>query len=143
MAAFNGFNQTIADIANKQHDLGSDTFKFMLTLVTPTASNSIRADLTEIAAGNGYAAGGEAVVIASSEQVAGAYSWVGGNSPVITATGGAIADFRYVVLYNDTSTDGKLIGYYDYGSTLTVSEDETFTINANGITLISGALTAV
>lgn len=140
MAAFNEFNQTIADIANKVHDLSSDTFKFMLTNVAPTAADSVKADLTEIAAGNGYTAGGEAVTITSSSQTGGAYSWVAGSSPVFTGSVGAIADFRYVVLYNDTAASGNLISFYDYGSTVSVQNGETFTINADGVTLISGTL---
>ena len=142
MAAFNEFNQTIADIANKVHNLGSDTFKFALTLTPPTAADSVFADLTEIAAGNGYAAGGAAVIITSSSQTAGAYTWVGGSSPVFTAAGGNIADYRYVVLYNDTAASKNLISFYDYGSTVTTADGETFTVNANAVTLISGTLGA-
>ena len=142
MAAFNKFNQTIADIANGVHNLGSDSFKFMLTLTAPTSANSVKADLTEIAAGNGYTAGGESVAITSSTQTVGAYSWVGGSSPVFTGTGGDMADFRYVVLYNDTAASKNLIGFYDYGSINTNPNGETFTINANAVTLISGSLGA-
>lgn len=140
MAAFNEFNQTIADIANKVHDLSSDTFKFMLTNAAPTAADSVKADLTEIAAGNGYTAGGETVTITSSSQTGGTYSWVAGSSPVFTGSVGAIADFRYVVLYNDTAASDNLISFYDYGSTVSVQNGETFTINADGVTLISGTL---
>lgn len=140
MALFNEFNQAIADIANGVHNLGSDTFKFLLTNVAPAAGNSVKADLTEIAAGNGYTAGGDTVTISSSSQTAGAYEWEASGDVVFTATGGAIADFRYVVLYNDTSASDSLISFYDYGSTLTVAENETFTIKTDGITLISGSL---
>ena len=142
MAAFNEFNQAIADIANKVHNFESDSFKFMLTLVAPVAGNSVKADLTEIAAGNGYTAGGNAVTITSSDQTGGAYSWVAGSSPVFTAAGGPIADFRYVTLYNDTAAGKNLISFYDYGSTVTTLDGETFTINANGVALISGTLGA-
>jgi len=142
MAAFNDFNQTIADIANGVHDLGGDTFKFMLTNSAPSPASSVKADLTEIASGNGYTAGGEVVTITSSSQVTGVYGWIAGSSPVFTASGGAIADFRYVVLYNDTSASDSLISFYDYGSTVTVADGEAFTINASGVTLISGTLGA-
>ena len=65
MAAFNKFNQFVADTQNKVHDIGSDTLKFMLTNTAPVAGNSIKSDLTEIAAGNGYAAGGASVAAGS------------------------------------------------------------------------------
>lgn len=143
MAAFNEFNQTIADIANGVHDLSSNSFKFMLTNVAPVATNSVKADLTDIAAGNGYTAGGNVVTITSSTQTAGAYSWVAGSSPVFTASGGAIAEFEWVVLYNDTSAGKELISYYAYpGGKVNVADGEAFTINASGVTLISGTLGA-
>lgn len=140
MAAFNEFNQTIADIANKVHNLGADSFKFMLTLTPPVATNSVKADLTEIAPGNGYTAGGELVTITSSTQTGGVYTWIGGSNPVITAAGGSIADFRYVVLYNDTTASDNLISFYDYGSTVTLADGESLTINASAVPLIAGNL---
>lgn len=143
MAAFNSFNQTIADIANGVHNLGSDTIKIAFTNTAPnSATNSVFADLTEIAAGNGYTAGGPTLTIGSSSQTGGTYTLVGGNSPTLTATGGSIATFRYIVIYNDTAASKNLISWYDYGSAVTVNEDETFVVNANGVTLISGTLSA-
>lgn len=143
LALFNPFNQTIDDIADGKHNLSTDTFKFLLTNVAPVATNSVRADLTEIAAGNGYTAGGVALTIASSSQTGGAYAWVGGNSPVVTAAGGAIAQFRYLALYNDTAVGKNLIGHYDYGAAIDLADGESLTINANGVTIISGSLTAI
>lgn len=63
MASFNKFHAFVEAIAEKVHDLGSDTLKVMLTNVAPVATNAIKADLTEIGAGNGYAAGGATVTI--------------------------------------------------------------------------------
>ena len=57
MANFNKFNAFVADVANKVHNLGSDTLKVLLTNTAPVATNAVKADLTEIAAGNGYSAG--------------------------------------------------------------------------------------
>jgi len=143
MAAFNKFNQTIDDIADGVHNLGADTFKVVLTLTAPVATNSVLSDLTQIAAGNGYTTDGETLTITSSSQTGGNYTWVAGSSPVWTATGGAIADFRYAAIYNFTAIGKNLIGYYDYGSTVSLADGETFTFNANGVTLISGTLSAV
>ena len=131
MAAFNKFNQFVADTQNKVHNIGSDTLKFMLTNTAPVATNSIKGDLTEISAGNGYTGGGAAVGITSSTQTAGIYSAVPTADVVFTASGGSIGPFRYVVLYNDTPTSplDPLISWYDRGSSVTLLDTETFTID--------------
>jgi hypothetical protein len=53
---------------------------------------------------------------------------------VLTASGGAVAAFQYVTLYDDTPTSpaDPLIGWYDYGSALTLGNGETLTINFDG-----------
>jgi hypothetical protein len=130
MAAFTKFNAFVENVAEKVHDLGADTLKILLTNVAPVAGNSVKADLTEIAAGNGYSAGGTAVVITASSQTAGTYKLVG-NDVVFTASGGSMATFRYAVLYNDTPTApaDPLIGWWDYGSAVTLAVGETFTVD--------------
>jgi len=127
MASFNKFHAFVEAIAEKVHDLGSDTLKVMLTNVAPVATNAIKADLTEIGAGNGYAAGGATVTITSSAQVDGLYKLVG-NDVVFTATG-AVGPFRYAVLYNDTPANKNLIGFWDYGSSISLGASETFTVD--------------
>lgn len=134
MAAYNKFNCFVEDMAEKVHNLGADTLKIMLTNVAPAAANAVKADITDIAAGNGYAAGGSAVVVTSSAQVAGLYKLVG-NDLVFTATG-AVGPFRYAVLYNSTPAAGNLIGWWDRGSGLTLANGDTFTVDldqVNGI----------
>ncbi len=137
MAAFNKFNQYVADEANGVHNLGGDTLKFMLTNTAPVATNSVKANLTEISAGNGYTAGGAAVAITSSTQTSGTYSLVPTADVVFTASGGSIGPFRYVVLYNDTPTSpaDPLISWYDRGSSLTLLDTETFTIDVQATLL--------
>jgi hypothetical protein len=122
-------------VANKVHNLGSDTLKVMLTLTAPVATNAVKADLTEIANGNGYSTGGTAVTVTGSTQTSGTYKLVG-NDVVFTASGGSIANFRYAVIYNSTPVAGNLIGYWDYGATLTVTSGNSFTVDldqVNGI----------
>lgn len=134
MAAYNKFNATVADLANKVHNLGSDTLKWMLSNVAPVAANAVKADITEIAAGNGYSAGGNTITITSSAQSSGTYKLVG-NDSVVTASG-AVGPFRYAVLYNSTPAGGNLIGWYDYGSSISLANLETFTLDldqVNGI----------
>jgi hypothetical protein len=137
MVAFNKFNQFVEDIYEKVYNLGSDTLKIMLTNVAPVATNSVKADLTEIAAGNGYTAGGTAVTISSSAQTSGTYKLVGADV-VFAASGGAMAAFRYAVLYDDTPTSpaDPLIGWWDRGSSLTLQAGDAATVDldaTNGI----------
>lgn len=129
MATYQKFNQTVADVNNGVHNMGSDTLKFALTNTAPVAGNTIFANITEISAGNGYTAGGTAVAITSSTQTSGTYSLVPTADVVFTASGGTIGPFRYVVLYNDTPTSpaDPLISFYDRGSSLTLLDTETFT----------------
>ena len=87
MATYTKFNQFVEDLAEKVHNLGADTLKVMLTLTAPVATNAVKADLTEIAAGNGYTAGGTAVTISSSVQTSGTYKLVLADV-VFTASGG-------------------------------------------------------
>ena len=132
MATFNKFNSFVEHLAEGVHNLGADTLKVLLTNTAPVAANSVKADLTEIAAGNGYTAGGSAASITSSAQTSGTYKLVLGDV-VITASGGSIGPFRYAVLYNDTPTSpaDPLIGWWDYGSALTLANGESITWDAD------------
>ena len=135
MANFSKFNAFVADVANKVHNLGSDTLKVLLTNIAPVASNAVKADLTEIAAGNGYSAGGTQATLVSSSQSGGAYT-LKLNNVTFTASGGSIATFRYAALYNSTPGAGNLIGWYDYGTALTTTSGNSFTVQfdaTNGV----------
>ena len=127
MAVFNKFSQFVADVANKIHNLGSDTLKILLTNTAPVATNAVKADLTEISAGNGYTAGGNVAALTSSTQASGLYKLVLANPATWTAAGGSIGPFRYAALYNSTAAAGNLVGYWDYGSAVTLAAGETFT----------------
>ncbi len=134
MATFNKFNSFVEALAEGVHNLGSDTLKALLTNAAPVATNTVKANLTEIAAGNGYVAGGPTIPVTSSSQTGGTYSLVNTDT-VITASGGSIGPFRYVALYNDTATGDELIGWYDYGSSITLNDGETFTIDFGASTI--------
>jgi hypothetical protein len=139
MATFNKFNAFVADIANKVHNLGSDTLKVMLTNTAPVATNAVKTDITEISAGNGYTAGGTLATLVSSSQASGTYA-LKLNSATFTAAGGAIGPFRYCVLYNSTPVGGNLIGWYDYGTALTITAGNGFQVQfdpANGVLQLS------
>ena len=129
MASFNKFNSFVEALAEKKHDLGADTLKVLLTNSAPVATNTVKADLTEISAGNGYTAGGATASITSSSQTSGTYKLVLGDPATWTASGGSIGPLRYAVLYNDTAANDELIGWWDYGSSITLAAGESFAVD--------------
>lgn len=137
MAAFNKFDSFTENLAEKVHNLATDSLKVMLTNSAPVAGNTLLANITDIAAGNGYTAGGSVSAQVTSAQTGGVYKLVL-TDVVFTATGGSIGPFRYVVVYNDTSASPlkPLIGWFDYGSSITLATGETLTVDfdaANGL----------
>lgn len=137
--AYNKIQVFVENLAEKVHNLGADTLKVMLTNLAPIATNAVKGDLTDITAGNGYTAGGPTPSITTSAQTGGAYKLVLGDVTV-TASGGSIGPFRYVALYNDTpSSPAKpLIAWWDYGSSVTLADGESFVIDFDGTNGVLG-----
>lgn len=132
MASYNKFNQFVEDLAHKKHDCSADTFKVALTNTLPVATNSVLADITEIT--YTYCSARE-LTRASSGQTSGTYNLVF-NDLTLTASGGNVGPFRYVVVYNDTATNDPLVGWYDTGVSNTLTDTSTFQIdldNVNGM----------
>lgn len=125
MASYNKFQDFSEQLARGVHDFEAHTFKVMLTNTAPVATNAVKADLTEISAGNGYTAGGGATTISIAE--ASGTTTVSGTSVLTTATG-AVGPFRYAVLYNDTAASKNLIAWWDYGSSISLASGETFEV---------------
>ena len=131
MAVFTKFNSFVEALAEKVHNLGSDQLKVALTNTAPAAANSVYADLTSpLPTTNLSGATPYNITTSSSAQASGTYSLVL-TDLVLTASGGPVGPFRYVVIYNDTPTSpaDPLIGYYDYGSSITLADGETFTVD--------------
>ena len=107
----------------------------MLTNVAPTATVTNISGLTEISAGNGYSAGGTAIGSTAYSQTSGTAT-LSGSNVVFTASGGTIGPFRYATVYNETAS-GPVIGFWDYGSSVTLNSGDTFTVNlsANILTI--------
>jgi len=134
MASFTKFNSFVEALAEKTHNLGSDTLKVVLTNSAPAAANTVLADITQIANGNGYTTGGSTATTSSSAQTSGTYKLV--LADVTFTASGSMGPFRYAVLYNDTATSDELIGWWDYGSSITLAASETFTVDfdaTNGV----------
>ena len=139
MATFNKFNSFVEAVAEKVHNVGSDTLKVVLTNSAPSATNTVLANITQIANGNGYTTGGSTAAQSSSAQSSGTYKLV--LDPVVFTATGSMGPFRYAVLYNDTATNDELIGWHDYGSSVTLANaGETFTVDYDGS---AGVLTLV
>jgi hypothetical protein len=129
MASFNKFESFSEHLAEKVHNLDADLLDCYLSNATPSASlDSFKADLAEISTGNGYT-GPQDTQNATSRT--GGTTSVTGVDIVITASG-AVGPFRYVVLQNNTVTSPSadaLIGWWDYGSSISLANGETFTID--------------
>lgn len=132
MASFQKFNQFTADVLGGVHNFGSHTFKVMLTNTAPVATNSTKSNLTEISAGNGYTAGGTASSISLSTSSGTAKATAA--DVTFTASGGTIGPFRYAAFYNDTPTSpaDPLVGFFDYGSSITLADGESFLVDFDG-----------
>lgn len=129
MPTLTKFYSFVEAIHEKKHNLGSDTLKVLLTNTAPSLSNTVKADISgELSTANGYTAGGATITVTSSAQSTGLYTLIA-SDVTWTASGGSIGPFRYSVIYNDTATNDELIGYIDYGYSVTVASGQTFTID--------------
>ena len=128
MASFVKFHQFVEDLGLGVHNLDTGALKVYLTNATPSASaDAVKTDLAEITNQNGYTAPVDVTGVWSET---GGTATLSGTDVVITATG-AVGPFQYVVLYNDTPTSpaDPLIGWWDYGSAITLANGETFTVD--------------
>lgn len=141
MASFNKYEQFVADLASGVHQLQTGTthvLKVILSNTTPNATtHTVRADVGELTTGGGYTSGGASVGTITGAETGGVFKLTGGTDPVFTATTG-FGPFRYAILYNDTPTSpaDPLIGWWDYGSSISLAASETFTVDldqTNGI----------
>jgi hypothetical protein len=138
MATFQKFNSFVEAVAEKVHNLGSDQLKIALTNTAPVAINTQYSNLTSpLPTTNLSGATPFNLTISSSSQTSGTYKLVLADL-VLTASGGSVGPFRYIVIYNDTATNKELIGFYDYGSSVTLADTDTFTLDFDGI---NGVLT--
>lgn len=131
MASFNKFEQFVQDLCEKVHDLSSDQVEVYLSNTAPdAAADAVKADLAEIGTGNGYA--GPQDTQNTGAEASGTYTLTG-TKVVVTASGGTVGPFRYVVLQNTTPTSpaDPLIGWWDYGSALTLNDGESFSVKFN------------
>ena len=133
VAAYSKFQCFVGDLGGKVHNLDTDTLKIYLSNAAPSATHTVKTDIAEIATGSGYA---------GPIDIAGVWAQTGGvgtltaTGTVITAAGGSIGPFRYVILYNATAGTLPLIAWWDYGSPVTIADTGSFTV-AVGVSIFT------
>ena len=125
MATFNDFDSFIEALCEKVHNLGSDTLTLFLTNTAPSAANTQLSNITQITYTNLSA---RTLTVNSSGQTSGSYA-LSIADKVLTASGGSVGPFRYVGIYNDTATNDELISWWDYGSSITLLDGESLTVD--------------
>jgi hypothetical protein len=124
-SSFNKFNSFVEAIAEKVHNLGSDTLELALTNTAPVATNTQLSNITQITYTNLNA---RDLSVTASAQTSGVYKLTIADK-TLTSTGGSTGPFRYVVLFNQSAANDELIGWYDYGSSITLGDGESLLVN--------------
>jgi len=136
MATYVKFQTFVENLAEKVFNLGSDSLKVALTNSAPTAGMNQLSEITEISYTN---CSSRALSISSSAQSGGTYKLVIADL-TLTASGGSVGPFRYIVIYDDTAASDQLIAYFDYGSSITLLDTETLLLDfdaTNGLLQIA------
>ena len=129
MATFNRFNSLTLAMGSKVHNLASDTLMVALTAAAnaPVATNTQLSNLTEISYTN---LSSRTLTTTSFTQTSGAAKLI--LADLTLTASGAVATFRYIVLYNNTATNKELIAWYDYGTDVTMANTNTLLIDFDG-----------
>ena len=130
MAAFNKFNDYSEQRTRGVHSWGVHAFKIALSNIAPVAANTVLADITQIAAGGGYVAGGNALTGITVNEAAGVTTVAAAQVPFVAAVA-PIATFRYYVLYNDTSASKNLVSWWDHGVAVNLADGDAFNVKFN------------
>ena len=138
MAIFNKLNSVAALPWNGGMNLATDAVKVLLTNVAPAATNAAYADVSggELATANGYTAGGAVVTTISSTQTSGLWIFLASCASPTWSASGAVGPFRYVVIYDNTATtptNKPLLWWWDYGSSITMQNGDTFTVQLDAV----------
>lgn len=139
MATFNKLNGFVEHLSEGTHNLGSNQLAVALSNTAPGSESTpptgstaacILANVTQISYTN---LSTRNITTTSSLQTSGTYRLIL-TDLVLTASGGSVGPFRYVYIFNDAATSpvDALIGYYDYGSSITLLDGETLTIDFDG-----------
>jgi hypothetical protein len=127
MVAYNKFNNFVQDIAQGVHNFSTDALTYALTNTLPVATNSVIANIAQIAYTN---MSSRVPTITSCVQTSGVLKLIIGNLTIAQNTTISAA-FQYVVFYNATPAAGPLICWFDYGTSVTLYPGDTFPIQAD------------
>lgn len=129
-ASYNKFQPFLEYVFEKAINSQTDTFKIALCAAAnaPVATNGLLSDLTEISYTN---LSSRTLTVSASAQTSGTYKWTLSDL-VLSASGGAVATFRYIVIYDDTAASDQLVAWYDYGANLTLADGEQLTLDFDG-----------
>lgn len=130
MAAPKTFDAFFAALVAGTHGaMNSAVFKVRLSNTAPNkATMDEIADVTAITGGS-YADG--TVTLDWAESPDGTFTLGDASSDVtFTASGSDFTAFQYAYLYNDTATGDPLVSVIDYGSGITITDGNSFTVNA-------------
>jgi hypothetical protein len=140
MASFNKVNDFVVNAVHNM-DLQSDQIAVALTNTAPGSEssnpvsdgNGIVGNLTQISYTN---CSSRNVTTTSSSQTSGTYKLV--LADLTLTASGTVGPFRYIYIFDDTVTSpaDPIIGYYDYGTSLTLNSGDTFTLDfspTNGV----------
>ena len=130
MVAFTKYHTFVDEMASAGHNLKTAVYKIALTNTAPTPLTDTVWNTTVYpapTAANNYTAGGNTPTVSSATTTAYIFKLVLADT-VYTATAGGIGPFRYAIMYNSSATN-KVVGYYDYGSSITLADTETFTVD--------------
>lgn len=141
-------NDFVEDVAEKVHNLGSDTLMIALSNTAPgsetpnptTSGQGVLANVTQISYTyytDDMTADRTLQSVTSSES-GGTYTLDAADIE-ITASGGSVGPFRYVYLYNDTASGDPLILIMDLEETVTITDGSSVTLrwNATGALILN------
>lgn len=131
MANFVKFYSFCEAVFEKKHDFSSDQFKILLTNTAPSLTWTQKSNVTgELVTGGGYTSGGTNITTTSCNQSSGLLTIIF-QDVIFTGSGGGFGPFRYAIMFNETSVNDLLVGYYDYAYSITVGGTQQFVVDMN------------
>lgn len=139
MPALTKYYDFVNQLSVGSHNLQTAVYRLALTNTAPSLTD-INWNTTTYpapAAVAGYTSGGNTPAVTSASTVNGLFKLILANT-IFSASGGQIGPFRYAILYNSSTTGtlNRVIGWYDYGSSFSLNDQETYTFNfdaTNGV----------
>lgn len=137
MATFVKVNDFVENVAHGVFNLSTNQLAVALSNTAPgsessppTASgNGVLANVTQVSYTN---LSSRNITTSASAETSGTYKLT--LTDLVLTASGSVGPFRYVYIYSDTPTSpaDPIIGYYDYGSSITMANGETFTVDFDG-----------